>query len=161
MTTLKNAARYFQLKQLETQILNAEENFKNFASQIGCDRETHLTEFRIIASITGRQTGSTERIVKLFNPKTDIYVGQNGKFIENFIRRVREHNSDPHLVVKYTNLNSKNLRGTIPNLQSKDLKRVWFDVGAHGIVHRSSVINCVIRTIEKTFEKQNPIYVIV
>lgn len=161
MATLKNIGNYFRIKQLEDIILTAEKKFEVVSNQTGMDRETHLHECRILSMITGRQTGSTERVVKLFNPMIDIYVGENGVLISDFIRRIRLHNSNEELNVRYLNLNSKNLKETIPTLRGDGVKRVWIDVGGRGLFKKATVITCVIRTIEDQFPDLNPIYIIV
>jgi hypothetical protein len=160
MTTLSGVNRYFQLKQIESIILQAEENVKSMIPQIGCDRETGLKEFRILAHLTGRQTGSTERIVRLFNPATDIYVGVNGTEVEGTIENIRNINGDKKLKVRYLNMNSKNLKNQIDNMRGQDLKRVWFDCGGNGLYSRSTVINCIIRNLEIAFDPLTPVYII-
>lgn len=161
MTTLKNIGNYFRIKQLEDIISTAEKRLETVFTDIEMERETHLHECRIVSMITGRQTGSTEHVVKLFNPVDDIYVGQSGVLVSDFIRRIRLHNSNEELNIRYLNLNSKNLKVTIPSIRGDGVKRVWLDVGGQGLFKKPTVINCIIRTFEEQFPDLNPMYIIV
>lgn len=161
MSTLRNISNYFRLKQLEDMIIASERRFETLGQQLGIDRETALYELRLISMITGRQTESTERIVRLFNPNADIYVGNGAHAIDDFTDRVRKLNSDPDITVRYINLNSKNIKNTIPNIRGDGVNRVWLDVGGHGLYRRGTVINCIIRTMDETFTDSNPMYIIV
>lgn len=161
MSTLRNISNYFRLKQLEDMVINAERRFELMGPQMD-NREMELYELRMISMITGRQSESTERIVRLFNPNADIYVGINAQSIEEFIERVREHNSNPHLLVRFINLNSSNIKYLIHQVRGHTpVNRVWLDVGGYGIYKKSSVMNLIIRTMDDCYTDSNPMYIIV
>lgn len=159
MSTFEAVSKHFQLKHLESMITDAERNAKTNNELNGWDREIALREFRIVAHVTGRQTGTTDRIVKLFNPETDIYVGQTGPCISDFKVRLHTHlGKKPD--INFLNMNSQNLKGNIALFKDVGISRVWFDVGGNGLHSRMTVINCVIRAVEKARTELNPIYVI-
>lgn len=158
MLTLSENPNQSAIDHISQMVEHAEQSSANLTH---VSREMSLYELRILAHITGRQTGSTEAIVHLFNPKTDIYVGETGRFVGDFIKRLQEHHQDDQLQIQFLNLNSKNLKDNIQLFRGLTIKRVWFDCGGHGIYKRSNVVTCVIRNIEKSFKESLPIYVIV
>lgn len=132
----------------------AKENFQNLSHRIGGDSTHNLFDLRVIAHITGRQTGQTQSILDIFNPETDVYITTDRALIESFGERLGKP-------FRYLNLNSKSIREVFRHVEVGKVERVFIDVSASGLFRRRNVIDFTIKALDEQLGPDtNPIFII-
>lgn len=132
----------------------AKENFQCNAPKVGGDSVHTLFDFRVVAYITGRQTGQTQAVLDIFNPETDVYISTDRMLIENFGERLGKP-------FRYLNLNSKSIREVFRHVVTGHVERVFIDVSATGLFRRRNVIDFTIKAFDEHLGNDiNPIFII-
>lgn len=81
----------------------------------GRSKEQNLYEFSIVNACGLRASGATTAISKMFNPKTDLYIGCNMNMCKEFGKMIEDENSN----YTYLNFNSVNFDNT--NIDQSEL----------------------------------------